>query len=117
MKVANMPPHSRTSDPITSYQAGDQMHLFGIADNHKARIMAVLKKQNGLDAKQIGFLCGLDNVQVCRRTHELRSSGALRNCINNPLGCGVCRPKKHETIPSCEHIATTRNGIRWFLME
>jgi len=54
-------PHSRTSDPLSSYVAGDRHHLSGKAESHRQQILEM----------------GMDRHEVARRLPEMARKGLI----------------------------------------
>lgn len=81
LTFADIPtPKARASDPIESHLAAQRMRDSGAAANHRQMILdALAESRVGMTGKQIGERCGLTNVQVLRRTKELRDSNKIRS--------------------------------------
>ena len=66
---------SRRDDPVSSHDAAEQMQTSGNAEDHTRRIAAAIDATPGLTNKHLAGLLHLTNVQVCRRSPDLRKLG------------------------------------------
>jgi predicted ArsR family transcriptional regulator len=85
---------ARATDPTTSKIAARASH--GLASEHRAAILRVMRAGGDWTASEIAERCGLTSVQVCRRLAELREDGVIRETANTrPTASG--RPSQcHE---------------------
>jgi predicted HTH transcriptional regulator len=70
-------PHSRTSDPLSSYVAGDRHHLSGKAESHRQQILEFMRGKRPMTSKQIALEMGMDRHEVARRLPEMARKGLV----------------------------------------
>ncbi len=80
---ANLPPAARTTDPITSHQAANEVRRNGQAKSDADEIYRVLSVHYGMTAGEIAAKLGGNeknwtNVRVTRRTCEMEEEGRIR---------------------------------------
>lgn len=86
--------NTRTTDPITSHQAGARAHKF--AGGHKAIILECLRAYGPSGAGRISQLTGLHITQIDRRMCELRRAMQVEYLMHDgepvqQAGCLVYR--------------------------
>ena len=70
-------PHSRTSDPLSSFKAGDRHHLSGKAESHRQQILEFMRGKRPMTSKQIALNMGMDRHEVARRLPEMARKGLV----------------------------------------
>lgn len=84
---------ARRDDPWTSHQAARSAAL--CASEHRQRVLDTVKTADRpLGGTEIAALCGLTQVQVCRRLPELLREGLLRIAP----GLGETASGRHERL-------------------
>lgn len=66
-------PHSRTTDPISSFVAGDKHEESGRAVRRRIMVYEVVKRYPGKTSKELSNLMELERHEIARRTADLRN--------------------------------------------
>jgi len=64
-------PVAKTNDPVTSWEAGEEIHETGTAQRHVEIILCTLSPHHSLTSAEIAAECELDRWQVARRLPEM----------------------------------------------
>ena len=71
-------PKSHRNDPITSHKAAEEFFTLGKNETHYLKILMALDAVSEcLNAREIGSAIALTQVQVSRRTKELKDQGLI----------------------------------------
>ncbi len=84
---------SRTTDPATSHEAAALMDATGTAEAHRAKCLAVVRREPGLTAAEVAVAAGLERHEPSRRLPELRTSLLV---VNGPSR--ICRAQGHRSM-------------------
>lgn len=92
--MADNPTHlARRDDPWTSYEAARS--AASLSSEHRARVLETIKlAARPIGATEIAELCGLTQVQVCRRLPELLREQLIRVAP----GMGETPSGRHERL-------------------
>jgi hypothetical protein len=85
----DLPPLARNKDPISSYEAGEEVVESGRIHTQAQEVLAALTLRPGLSSKTLAEISGLNRYTVARRLPGLRYRGLAQNCpkINCTRGC------------------------------
>jgi len=76
----NNPKHiARTSDPVTSKQAANEVTASGRRQSQKERLLETVQRVPGATAGSLARYSGMTMHQVSRRLAELRAEGKVHN--------------------------------------
>lgn len=70
-------PASRNSDPATSHLASAEITSSGKRATHVAKVVAVVRREPGLVAREISERCGLDYIETVRRLSDGKNAGSI----------------------------------------
>ena len=103
-------PNFRSTDPVTSAIAGQEIIKKGIAAEQQAICLACIKNTPGLTSAEIADRTGLERHQPARRLSELRRmneiySGDKRICSINGTFCLTWWPVGVKDYVKLEHLA------------
>jgi len=86
-----MEPVARTSDPVTSWAAGEEFHASGKAKDHYRMILVTLGRLFPYTSAELARWCPLDRFQVARRLPEMERKGWVDR--TDPIECPVLKRK------------------------
>jgi hypothetical protein len=109
-------PLSRTKDPISSYEAADELIKSGELGAQEQEVLAALKLHPGLSSKRLAEVSNGNRYIFARRLPGLRYRGLAQNC---PLACTRCCNYNDELCSVAqEHLVAqlgeTRKALRWW---
>lgn len=75
-----LPPLARNSDPLSSFEAAEELVESGRLGKQEQEVLAALKLHPGLSSKRLAETCDLNRYTVARRLPGLRDKGLAKNC-------------------------------------
>lgn len=75
--------NARSTDPLSSVLAGDEIEASGKAAAQRGKALAAVRSNPGLTSKELSAKTGLDRYMLARRLPELLievEKGAMRIC-------------------------------------
>lgn len=77
--MVGMEPQSRSSDPLPSYKAADQLKRSGVGGKRRLAIYLGLRQHQGATSAELARSLNLDRYEPSRRLPELRRAGWVCN--------------------------------------
>lgn len=74
----NKQPPARSSDPVTSHIAADDITSSGLRDSQKSEVLRWLTQHPGSTSAELAHISGLDRHMVARRLPDLERDGKVR---------------------------------------
>lgn len=91
--MPSLQPHSRTTDPISSYEAFDNLEMSGKHKTDKEKVYKELKqyyRKIGLPTSaELAKWSGLDRHMVAKRLPDLYRDGLVERSVNRCRKCAV----------------------------
>jgi hypothetical protein len=85
--MSSLPQIARTSDPITSHMAAQDVTDSGARGCHIARVTDAVQRAPGRTSAELAIICGLERHEAARRTSDAERVGAIRK--GEPVKCTV----------------------------
>ena len=110
-------PLSRRTDPISSYEAADELVQSGELETQEQEVLAVLREHPGLSSKQLSVYIEDSRYIFARRLPGLRYRGLAQNCpMTNCTRC--CNYNDELCSVAQEHLVAQlgekRKALRWW---
>ncbi len=110
-------PLARNSDPISSFEAAEELVNSGELETQNRQVLTALKLHPGLSSKKLAEVSGLNRYTVARRLPGLRDKGQVQNCPKNYCErcCDVNDYLCHEA-QDCLIVfpGEKRKALRWW---
>ena len=110
------PPLSRRTDPISSYEAADELVQSGQLETQEQEVLAVLREHPGLSSKKLAEVSNGNRYIFARRLPGLRYRGLAQNCPQDCIAC--CNYNDELCIEAQEHLVAQlgekRKALRWW---
>ena len=81
-------PLSRSTDPVTSYQAADGLAASGTWSKQKIAVYQCLFNHDGATGAEVASFMGADRHMPSRRLPEIERTGYIKR--GKPRKCAVC---------------------------
>lgn len=90
-----MSQNARTTDPVSSHLAGDDIESSGIAGNQRRLVLALVKNYPNKTSHELALHSHLDRYQIARRLPEIHliEKGPVRTCAVSKRTCVTWRMK------------------------